>query len=57
MTYDDEGPSLTVNHAKTQEELTREYFEKDVLEIVIILNEKKTNYRNLEKLRQTQNDA
>ena len=41
MTYDEEGPSLTVNHAKTQEELTREEFENDVLERVILLNEKR----------------
>ena len=41
MTYDDEGPSLSVNRAKTQEELTREEFEKDVLERVILVNEKR----------------
>ena len=50
MTYVDEGPSLTINHAKTQEELTREEFERDVLERVILLIEKRPIIETLKNL-------
>ncbi|GJV38256.1 hypothetical protein Tco_1410733 [Tanacetum coccineum] len=39
MKYDDEGPSLTINRALTREELLREELEKDLWEIIVILNE------------------
>ncbi|GJU18346.1 hypothetical protein Tco_1146312 [Tanacetum coccineum] len=38
MKYDDEGPSLTVNHALICEELSREELEKDLSERILILN-------------------
>ncbi|GJV06344.1 hypothetical protein Tco_1344000 [Tanacetum coccineum] len=41
MTYDGEGPSLTVNRPKTQEELTREELEEDLYERIMFLNEKR----------------
>ncbi|GJY99320.1 hypothetical protein Tco_0516750 [Tanacetum coccineum] len=41
MTYDGEGPSLTVNHPKTQEELTKEELEGDLYKRVMLLNEKR----------------
>ncbi|GJY80994.1 hypothetical protein Tco_0493745 [Tanacetum coccineum] len=39
MKYDDEGPSLTVNRALTRKDLLREELEKDLWEIIVILNE------------------
>ncbi|GJZ54586.1 hypothetical protein Tco_0609471 [Tanacetum coccineum] len=39
MKYDDEGPSLTINHALTREEISREELEKDLWERIVILNE------------------
>ncbi|GKA15110.1 reverse transcriptase domain-containing protein [Tanacetum coccineum] len=39
MKYDDEGPSLTVNHALTRKELLREELEKDLWKRIVILNE------------------
>ncbi|GKB39327.1 agenet domain-containing protein [Tanacetum coccineum] len=39
MSYDGEGPSLTMNHPKTQEELTREEMEEDLHERIMLLNE------------------
>ncbi|GJW42722.1 reverse transcriptase domain-containing protein [Tanacetum coccineum] len=41
MTYDGEGPSLTVNRPKTQEELTRDELKEDLYEIIMLLNEKR----------------
>ncbi|GJU89397.1 hypothetical protein Tco_1301820 [Tanacetum coccineum] len=41
MRYDGEGPSLTVNCLKTQEELTREELEEDLYERIMLLNEKR----------------
>ncbi|GJS82071.1 hypothetical protein Tco_0748612 [Tanacetum coccineum] len=41
MRYDGEGPSLTVNCLKTQEELTREELEEDLYESIMLLNEKR----------------
>ncbi|GKC37600.1 reverse transcriptase domain-containing protein, partial [Tanacetum coccineum] len=41
MTYDGEGPSLTANRPKTQEELTREELKEDLYEIIMLLNEKR----------------
>ncbi|GKA79522.1 hypothetical protein Tco_0786118 [Tanacetum coccineum] len=51
MKYDDEGPSLTVNHVLTREEISREELEKDLWERIVILNEprpiiKTLNYRD-----------
>ncbi|GKB49062.1 reverse transcriptase domain-containing protein [Tanacetum coccineum] len=40
MSYDGKGPSLTINHPKTQEELTKEEMEEDLYERIILLNEK-----------------
>ncbi|GJW91201.1 retrotransposon ORF1 [Tanacetum coccineum] len=39
MKYDGKGPSLTINHALTREELSREELEKDLWERIVILNE------------------
>ncbi|GJV89524.1 hypothetical protein Tco_1533462 [Tanacetum coccineum] len=41
MTYDGERPSVTINHPKTQEELTREVLEEDLYERIMLLNEKR----------------
>ncbi|GJY46121.1 ribonuclease H-like domain-containing protein [Tanacetum coccineum] len=41
MTYNGEGPSLTVNHPKTQEELTKEELEGDLYKRIMLLNEKR----------------
>ncbi|GKD62999.1 hypothetical protein Tco_1305107, partial [Tanacetum coccineum] len=41
MTYDGEGPPLTINHPKTQEELTRYELEEDLYERIMLLNEKR----------------
>ncbi|GJR40220.1 putative reverse transcriptase domain-containing protein [Tanacetum coccineum] len=40
MSYDGEGHSLTINHTKTQEELTRE-MEEDLYERIMLLNERR----------------
>ncbi|GJU22738.1 hypothetical protein Tco_1156080 [Tanacetum coccineum] len=40
MSYDGEGPSLTVNRPRTQEELSREEMEED-LERIMLLNERR----------------
>ncbi|GJR35999.1 reverse transcriptase domain-containing protein [Tanacetum coccineum] len=41
MTYDGEGPSLTVNHHKTQEELPREELEAEIYKRILLLNERR----------------
>ncbi|GKE43521.1 hypothetical protein Tco_1470805 [Tanacetum coccineum] len=41
MSYDGEGPSLTINHPRTQEELTKEEIEEDLYERIMILNERR----------------
>ncbi|GJW29975.1 reverse transcriptase domain-containing protein [Tanacetum coccineum] len=41
MTYDGEGPLLTVIRPKTQVELTKEELEEDLYEIIMWLNEKR----------------
>ncbi|GJS86370.1 hypothetical protein Tco_0769006 [Tanacetum coccineum] len=40
MSYDSEGPSLTVNRVLTREELSMEELEKDLWERIIILSKK-----------------
>ncbi|GJZ30582.1 reverse transcriptase domain-containing protein [Tanacetum coccineum] len=41
MSYDGEGPSLTINRLRTQKELTREEIEEDLYERIMILNERR----------------
>ncbi|GKC00828.1 hypothetical protein Tco_0986964 [Tanacetum coccineum] len=41
MSYDGEGPSLTINRPETQQELTREELEEDLYERIMLLNEKR----------------
>nr|GEX09885.1 hypothetical protein [Tanacetum cinerariifolium] len=43
ISYDGEGPSLTINRLKTQEELTREEMEEELFERIMLLNEKRLN--------------
>nr|GEV31774.1 hypothetical protein [Tanacetum cinerariifolium] len=40
MSYDDEGPSFTLNHPRTQKELTRKEMEEDLYERIMLLNER-----------------
>ncbi|GJT44877.1 retrovirus-related pol polyprotein from transposon TNT 1-94 [Tanacetum coccineum] len=40
MSYDGEGPSITINHPKTQEELTIEEMEEELYERIMLLNER-----------------
>ncbi|GJS02964.1 reverse transcriptase domain-containing protein [Tanacetum coccineum] len=54
MRYDGEGSSLTINRARTQDELYREEIEEDLYEKIMILNEKRPiietlKYRNKHK--------
>ncbi|GKB98911.1 hypothetical protein Tco_0985048 [Tanacetum coccineum] len=46
MCYDGEGHSLTINHTKTQEELTRE-MEEDLYERIMLLNERRPIIKTL----------
>ncbi|GKB59467.1 hypothetical protein Tco_0915653 [Tanacetum coccineum] len=41
MSYDGEGPSLTINHQRTQEELSRKEIEEDLYERIMLLYEKR----------------
>ncbi|GKA99983.1 gag-pol polyprotein [Tanacetum coccineum] len=41
MSYDGKGPSLTMNHPKTQEEQTGEEMEEELYERIMLLNEKR----------------
>ncbi|GKB49583.1 hypothetical protein Tco_0900336 [Tanacetum coccineum] len=47
MSYDREGHSLTINHPRTQEELTREEMEEDLYEMIMILNERRPIIKTL----------
>ncbi|GJU49826.1 hypothetical protein Tco_1219381 [Tanacetum coccineum] len=41
MSYDGEGPSVTINRPRTQEELTREETKEDLYERIMVLNERR----------------
>ncbi|GKB42979.1 hypothetical protein Tco_0887921 [Tanacetum coccineum] len=41
MSYDVEGPSLTINRPRTQEELTKEEMKEDLYERIMLLNERR----------------
>ncbi|GJZ07274.1 hypothetical protein Tco_0541067 [Tanacetum coccineum] len=47
MSYNGEGPSLTINSPKTQEKLTREEMKEDLYERVMLLNERRPIIKTL----------
>nr|GEU65960.1 hypothetical protein [Tanacetum cinerariifolium] len=47
MFYNGEGPSLTINRLKIQEDLTREELEADLYKRIMLLNEKMPIIKNL----------
>ncbi|GJR06958.1 hypothetical protein Tco_0529942 [Tanacetum coccineum] len=47
MSYDGEGPSLTINRLRTQDELTREEIGEDLYERIMLLNERRPVFKTL----------
>ncbi|GJU02893.1 hypothetical protein Tco_1113231 [Tanacetum coccineum] len=47
MSYDSEGPSLTINRPRTQEELSQEEIEEDLYERIMLLYEKRPIIKTL----------